>query len=241
MIEESVDVLHRKCHIVEFTCKICKENHSVHECDEFHKMSLHERWNLAMTHRLCYCCLGDNHIGRYCRNARVCGLDSCKNTHHRLLHRDASGQHRVRSITDAVSEGLRHRIDDSMDCAVRLRTVPVVLKSRNNRVKINALLDDATSRSYVNARVEELGLSGYLSNVRVGVLNDTIVNIDTNHVEVGLESVDGAVDIRLHVDAVDRVTGDMNVTDWNYHSRRWSHLKNIQLPHSRYFSDTIGP
>ena len=89
-----------------------------------------------------------------------------------------------------------------------------MLKSVSKRVKINALLDDASGRSYVNASiVEALGLSGHQSSVRLGVFNNTVVNIDINHMEVDLESVDGVVDVRLKVYALDTVTCGMNVTD----------------------------
>ena len=117
-----------------------------------------------------------------------------------MLHTDTS-QHQQRSIQNPTSEGLGHGIDDRMDSVpVRLSTVPIVLKCGSKWVKINALLDDASSRSYMNVSiVEELWLSGHQCTVRVGVLNDTGVNIDTNHIEVGLErvTVDGTLDMGL--------------------------------------------
>ena len=61
--------------------------------------------------------------------------------------------------------------------------------------------------------VEALGFSGHQSSVRLGVFNNTVVNIDINHMEVDLESVDGVVDVRLKVYALDTVTCGMNVTD----------------------------
>ena len=41
---------------------------------------------------------------------------------------------------------------------IALRTVPVVWKNRDKSLKVNALLDDASTRSYLNAYVAgELG------------------------------------------------------------------------------------
>ena len=38
--------------------------------------------------RLCFRCLGEGHLGQYCTCTRVCGLNGCKELHHRLLHTD---------------------------------------------------------------------------------------------------------------------------------------------------------
>ena len=44
---------------------------------------------------------------------------------------------------------------------IALRTVPVVLKNGDRWMKVNALLDDASTKTYVNADVAtELGLNG---------------------------------------------------------------------------------
>ena len=42
-----------------------------------------------------------------------------------------------------------------------LRTVPVIVKNGNRSMKLNALLDDASTKTYINADIAaELGLSG---------------------------------------------------------------------------------
>ena len=49
-----------------------------------------KRWENAKKPRLCFCCLGEGHLGQYCTCTRVCGLGGCKELHHRLLHSDLS-------------------------------------------------------------------------------------------------------------------------------------------------------
>ena len=73
-----------------------------------------------------------------------------------------------------------------------LRTVPVFLKNGNRRIKVNALLDEASTKTYLNADVAaELGLQGHPQSVTVNVLNGQTENFETTPVEVELESLDG--------------------------------------------------
>ena len=53
-----------------------------------------------------------------------------------------------------------------------LCTVPVILRNGNRSLKVNALLDDASTKTYVSEEVTaELGLRGKLETVTVNVLN----------------------------------------------------------------------
>ena len=53
-------------------------------------MSPPARWEAAKSLKLCYRCLGGDHNGETCVRSRICGIDNCKNTHNRLLHRDSA-------------------------------------------------------------------------------------------------------------------------------------------------------
>ena len=44
---------------------------------------------------------------------------------------------------------------------IALRTIPVYLRNGNRKIKVNALLDDASTKTYINSDVAaELGLQG---------------------------------------------------------------------------------
>ena len=59
--------------------------------------------------------------------------------------------------------------------AVALRTVPIVLTNGDRSVQVNALLDDESTQSYINADVAaELGLQGPMERVQVNVLNGNL-------------------------------------------------------------------
>ena len=74
---------------------------------------------------------------------------------------------------------------------VSLRTVPVWLKSKGKKIKVNAVLDDASTVSYVKEEVAgALGLSAKYKKVSVNVLNENVDTFDSMPVSFTLESCD---------------------------------------------------
>jgi hypothetical protein len=54
---------------------------------------------------------------------------------------------------------------------ISMRTVPVIVKKGNRRIKVNALLEDCSTTTYINANVAvELGLQGKIDTTTVQVL-----------------------------------------------------------------------
>ena len=137
--------------------------------------------------KLCFRCLASDHRGKYCTKARVCGLDGCSRNHHRLLHGSE-----VLSETGpmtTLSDGRRPDVPREGAPAVTmtscnaetpaesysLRTVAVWMKANGRKVKINAILDDASNESFLNEEVAGvLGLQEPFEKVQVYVLNDTV-------------------------------------------------------------------
>ena len=167
-------------------------------------MDIQSRWDCAKQNKLCFLCLGDGHLGQFCNRTRVCGIDGCKEIHHRLLHKVRSvlpGGHSrgmegekkeelppVNKQDDSARESSHGNGGESKDQkgqqkdhlndtyttvtqpgtvqvsgTIALRTIPVYLKNGTKRIKVNALLDDASTKTYINSDVAaELGLHGQL-------------------------------------------------------------------------------
>ena len=221
-------------------CSVCGGRHNVGDCQDFRVLSVGERWDLVKIHRLCVRCLNYGHIGRNCRNSGVCAVEGCRNTHHRLLHQDQ----RAEQVKKQQSHSVVSTKTSSIVTQISPRTIPVVLRNGHKRVKVNALLDDACDRTYVNSRVtEELSLQGEKQKVKVEVINGDVKAIDSEVVKIGLESVDGQVKRRVEVFTVTSVTGDLKVADWCEQASRWDHLKDINFPEissSPYVDMLIG-
>lgn len=107
---------------------------------------------------------------------------------------------------------------------VALRTVPVYLASGGRQVKVNALLDEGSSRSYLNSDVAaELGLDGRPHELTVKVLNDNQEKLNFSIVEFMINSLDGRVHKQASAYTTERVTGNMQVLNWNLYKSKWKH------------------
>ena len=115
---------------------------------------------------------------------------------------------------------------------VALRTVRVILKSGNRRVEVNALLDDASTKTYLNSDVAaELALQGNCQKVTVNVLNGRTERFETMPVEFEIESLDGNFIRRISAFTTDRVTtGNVPIINWGKESGKWKHVQGIQVP-----------
>ena len=250
-------------------CKVCGGHHGVWRCDKFKAMSPPARWEAAKSLKLCYRCLGGDHNGETCVRSRICGINNCKNTHNRLLHRDSApayqseqlNTHDRREMEQGASGGSQavaesetsnetsltppqdpveqatersHTTVTSQSAQPRfvaLRTVPVFLKNGNRKIKVNALLDEASTKTYLNADVAaELGLQGHPQSVTVNVLNGQTETFETTPVEVELESLDGNTKTTISAFTAERVTGNMKVINWGKYAAKCTHLKGIQFP-----------
>ena len=191
------------------------------------KLSLPEKWEATESLKLCYRFLGGDHSGEACVRSRICGINNCKNTHNRLLHRDPLPTDRSDQVnsrdqretvqgpsddtqTDAGSETnigmernlvvlslpqepVEQRTERSHTTEtthgvqprfVALRIVPVFLKNGPRRIKVNALLDEASTKTYLNADVAaELELQGEPQKVTVNVLKGHTETFETTPVE----------------------------------------------------------
>ena len=226
-------------------CKVCSNQHGgVWRCNRFKNMSITQRWESAKHFGYCYCCLGDDHRAQTCRRQRVCGIDGCQKTHHQLLHGIIRPSQDIQStrtvdqqqhITSPPVEGQQAQTSmaaRSSNChTVALRTVPVILKHGNKRITVNALLDDGSTKTYINADVAaELGLQGQPQKMTVNVLNGQIKTFETMPVEFGLESLTGEVNMRISAFTTNKVTGDMRVINWRKESTKWAHLNRVKFP-----------
>jgi len=245
-------------------CKVCSKPHGAWVCPEFKQMNLQRRWDCAKQCKLCFRCLGEGHLGQYCNRTRVCGIDNCKEVHHRLLHQDRS-HHSTSQNKGVVPEKEELQLlskDDvareQRNCAsnegelkttseerknesyttittepgtIALRTIPVYLTNGKKKIKVNALLDDASTKTYINSDVAaELGLQGQLQKVNVSVLNGHVEAFETSPVECTIESLDGKTIVSVIALTAERVTGELKAFDWESSAAKWAHLRNLNFP-----------
>ncbi|XP_065895432.1 uncharacterized protein [Dysidea avara] len=245
-------------------CGVCSKPHGAWACPDFKQMDLQNRWDCAKQCKLCFCCLGDGHLGQYCNRTRICGIDNCKEVHHRLLHKDRGprsssqnkgvvhgkeelqllSKHDVASkkticapnegepkATSDPSQNESYTTITTNPGTIALRTIPVYLRNGNRKIKVNALLDDASTKTYINSDVAaELGLQGQLQKVNVSVLNGHVEAFETSPVECTIESLDGRAAVTITALTADRVTGELKAIDWKSCAAKWAHLQHLEFP-----------
>ena len=109
--------------------------------------------------------------------------------------------------------------------------MPVILKNGERSLKINALLDDPSSKSYINADIAaEQGLQGRTEKMTVNVLNGQVETFETKPINVELMSITGNVSTMVSACTEARVTGNMPFVEWNKFKQQWFHIRNIDFP-----------
>ena len=135
-----------------------------------------------------------------------------------------------RSHTTVTTHGVQPRF-------VALRTVPVFLKNGHRRIKVNSLLDEASTKTYLNADVAaELELQGEPQKVTVNVLNGQTQTFETTPVEFELESMNGNVATKM---SAFRACWQMVPSETNTVSRSWQTPKSGLVNRSRLRGVTL--
>ena len=205
-------------------CYLCQGNHGIWSCQQLEDANVDERWRITKDKRLCFRCLCNSHQGKDCVRAGECGENGCRRSHHRSLHpseecgnREVSykaesvsnpsspSSRTLTTVTSDVTEGNTEQATDehphitTLTSAeyqefVSLRAVPVWLSAKGKKIKVNAVLDDASTVSYGNEEVAgALSLSATYEKVTVNVLNENVETCDSVPVSLTLESCDGNV------------------------------------------------
>ncbi|KAG1663588.1 THAP domain-containing protein 1 [Nymphon striatum] len=195
-------------------CEICEGSHGAWTCEAFKRMNVQQRLLHNIKSKFTF--VGQPSIS----NSQDIQTDEmgCE-----IVVPNTEGEHVHTSTLISESEP---------GMLVTLRTIPVILKNGSKTLKVNALLDDRSTKTYVNNDIaEELGLKGYSKNVSVNVLNGKIRVFRTTPVQFELQSVNGQVKIEIDAYTTDRVTGRLEAINWNKEKYKWPHLREIKFPY----------
>jgi len=168
-----------------------------------------------------------------CPRGRVCGINGCKRIHHRLLHTEIANK-KNSYVKDQIAENKNEThnfVTVKSHPTVALRTVPVIVSSGQKRIKINALMDDASTKTYLNTSVAaELGLHAETKKITVNMLNRKTESFETMPVNINIESLVGTTKVNVEAHTTDNVTGNLKIVDWNMYSEKYPHLNGIEFP-----------
>ena len=212
-------------------CASCKGYHSLDRCPKFQGMSVDDRITLVKKERLCFNCLRPFHQVSDCYKESTCKSRGCTTKHSYWLHK-REGTTEKQNETCLVTTKVRSDPEEKRRW-ISLRTIPVILEVRGREIKVNALLDDASTVSYVSERVvSELGITGPQIELPVKVVGGITQRIPAQDVRMNLKDMEKKLCRRFRALALKTVTGDMRVINWRSAREGWTHLKDVIFPAS---------
>ena len=182
------------------------------------------------------------HRGKDCNRSHQCGVGGCQLNHHRLLHDEKPDSPRegADGLTNLTMTSCESKVNPE---TFSLRTVPVWVKGNGKKLKVNAILDDASNESFMNEEVAGLlGLKATWQTVQVRVLNDSVETFKSMPLQIEIESVDRQFTKTIDVQTCPKaVTGSYRVVDWNSYQKNWPHPSqcNFPIPSEDGFADLL--
>ena len=146
---------------------------------------------------------------------------------------NANPQHSAREGADTPMARVMTTCNSSCSGeAYSLRTIPIWVKAHGRKVKVNAILDDASNESLLNEEVAGfLGLREPYHTVKVHVLNNSVETFQTMPLMIEVESVNGQFNKKISVKTCPRnVTCGYKVEDWRANQGKWPHLSQCDFP-----------
>ena len=212
-------------------CVLCKpEKHPLYYCSKFKGMSQDQRLSVVRSNGLCMNCLKAGHFLKECKSSHHCR--SCQKPHHTLLHIDARETNPPSVISSNTSMGT---LPDTL-----LMTCQVLVQGPDgSKVKARALLDSASSSSFISERlVQSLGIPRSHHKTTVsGVAGLTSPSPFKSVATVNILSTQPSSHRRITTTAVvvPRVTCDLPLNPISF-KPDWTHLDDILLADPQFNS-----
>jgi transposase InsO family protein len=186
-------------------CPLCKGSHGLWKCDGFKDKTPTERAEFVKTNSLCFTCLGTQHVMRNCTRQRQCGVERCKQYHHRLLHGaervspKTHGDHQERKATVASANGSSSaHIAKTVNKGL-LQVVKVEMVFNGVSTRSWALCDSGSTHSWVSTELQNsLKLTGIPTRISLESF-DRINEYDTQQCKVKVQSTNKANELEMSV------------------------------------------
>ena len=213
-------------------CVVCKnEKHPLYTCAKFKAFSHEGKSAVLKTNNLCTNCLSGGHFRKQCRSIHKCKI--CQRPHHTLLHIEPQSTPKP----DGSPEN-KDATKVSSNTAVRLRSNALLMTCRvsvltpdGSSVEARALLDNASSASFVSERlVQSLSLPRFNQHVRVSGIGGVSQRAPIQSISNFQISPVGSAKRRIELSAVvvPKVTCDLPLAPVPF-DLSWTHISDLPL------------
>ena len=222
-------------------CFKCDGNHLLSQCPAFTAMSVREPWDLVKPTPLCICCLRPSHHSMSC-SGTTC--TKCNGKHHALLYFDKFSSNKLQQkqsnssniqgkvpVKEQVLHACRFQPRQTSLPAISFMTVPVTVRNGSQETVCRALLDPASTSTYIKAAVAEaIGLTGDPEPLQVTTLGGSQIEAMRRRTPVTIQSTDCSLTHQISAWVLPCVTADTMAVDWCQHQDAWTHLHGIPFP-----------
>ena len=139
-------------------CKLCSGQHDLEACEEFMSKTIDDKRTFIRDNRLCFGCLGVNHLSKGCRSRRRCSI--CQKNHPTSLH--IEGFQLQRTVTENTQP--KERVDsssctatDTQSASILHAILPVRISQAGNPSSVitYAFFDDGSSGCFITDELQE--------------------------------------------------------------------------------------
>ena len=218
-------------------CPACKSTtHPLYICNSFKLLSHDNKIALLKANDYCINRLRPGHFIKDCKSLHHC--KRCQRPHHTLLHIENQENQSKNIGTDLVTTN-SHHVSVGIEPNMLLMTCQILVETPQGTVKARALLDSASSASFVSERLAQtLQLQRLSQSAKIcGIAN---LNSDTRafpitKFEVRSLHSNRSLRHKHNVNAVivPRVTCDLPVHTLPFH-KEWKHLEGWKLADPKF-------
>lgn len=218
-------------------CVVCNdERHPLYACAKFKSMSHSDKLSVLKKHSLCMNCLNSGHFVKNCKSSHKC--KKCQRSHHTLIHTephcDTTSQPAppVNPSTSSTSSQVTSNAAVKLRSSALLMTCRVLVAAPNgSSVEVRALLDNASSASFVSERLaQSLSLPRVHQNVHVSGIGGSSPKPPIHSVanlRISPAHCSGRI-IELTAIVVPKVTCDLPVHPVPF-DLSWKHISDLPL------------
>ncbi|KAI5630842.1 hypothetical protein NE865_16445 [Phthorimaea operculella] len=179
---------HTEAAVKDCKCILCNLPHQLPQCEQFLKMDTKDRWKLIKDNKMCFKCITQRHLRKFCKAKRC---DRCRWQHHTLLHEEKpAAEKSTAPATQETTEAVT--ILSGERSSALLKVLPVTIIDDNGReTPTYALLDDGATVSVVDESCAG-GVGGLVVPLRLVTAGGNIVeDHQSRKVKVTLRGTNG--------------------------------------------------
>ena len=239
-------------------CVKCNGVHPIFACQEFKKLRVIDRRELAKNTGLCFSCLQQGHVANSCPVDKTCGVGGCTSKHNKFLHmpRGAGGERQAgtppgntssqTTLTDSktpTEEGAAQSAPADVRSSnfargttgkVALPIVPVRVRVPNSDAYEDtyALLDPGTDSTYCSELLrEKLGAVGQTQKLELNTLTQASVGVEAQVVALIVSNLEETERSLIpEVTVFPKLNIAMESKADRIDIQKWPHLKDLDIP-----------